>query len=261
MIQRRLARVGLALMGLRRQPTGADLDLDAVVDTRIDVASGHGAGRNTYRDVRRVRSDLSVLILLDASGSAAERGVGGGPLHDHQVAATATLVDALVSIGVRVAVHAFSSMGREDVRVTRLRRFDEHGSGAFRSRLGSMSPEAFTRLGAAIRHSGHVLQHESGTGSKLLVVVSDGFTHDHGYEGVYGQADAARSIEEVRSQGVGCLCLALGGTGDRERLDRVFGPAAHAVADDLSELRTDIRMLFERALDGADTRRRFAPQR
>jgi nitric oxide reductase activation protein len=150
-------------------------------------------------------------------------------------------------------------MGREDVRVVRLRRFSEHGSGAFRARLGSVVPEAYTRLGAAIRHGAHVLEDEAGTGSKLLLVVSDGFTHDLGYEGAYGQADAARSIEETRAQGIGCLCLALGGTDDAGRLDRVFGPAAYAVAGELEDLRRDIRALFERALQGADTRRRFTP--
>ena len=35
-----------------------------------------------------------------------------------------------------------------------------------------------------------VLEQRSGTPRRLLVVLSDGFAYDHGYEGRYGEADA-----------------------------------------------------------------------
>lgn len=109
-----------------------------------------------------------------------------------------------------------------------------------------------------MRHAGRQLASEGATGSKLLVVISDGFTHDQGYEGGYGEADSVRALDEVRAAGMGCLCLALGGSDDPARLESVFGATAFTAAVDLADIRREIRLLFTLALAGADTRRRYA---
>ena len=95
-------------------------------------------------------------------------------------------------------------------------------------RLDGLVPGAYTRLGAAIRHGAAVLEKRGGTSRRLLVVLSDGFAYDHGYEGAYGEADARRALAEARRRGTGCLCLSIGAGTDAEALRRVFGTAAHA---------------------------------
>ncbi len=95
-------------------------------------------------------------------------------------------------------------------------------------RLGSLTPGAYSRLGRrdSPRHLGH--RREGGTSRRLLVVLSDGLAYDHGYERVYGAADARRALGEARRQGIGCLCLTIGAGTDSSELRRVFGSAAHA---------------------------------
>ena len=70
-------------------------------------------------------------------------------------------------------------------------------------RLHGLVPGAYSRLGAAIRHGAAVLEERGGTSRRLLVVLSDGLAYDHGYEAVYGAADARRALAEARRRGHG----------------------------------------------------------
>ena len=51
-----------------------------------------------------------------------------------------------------------------------------------------------------------VLEQRSGTPRRLLVVLSDGFAYDHGYEDRYGEADARQALTEARRRGVSGVC-------------------------------------------------------
>jgi nitric oxide reductase activation protein len=103
-------------------------------------------------------------------------------------------------------------------------------------------------MGAAIRHAGELLKTDAGTPNRLLLVLSDGFPYDDGYESRYAEADAARALEELRSDGVACLCLSIGASTPTDSLDRVFGSASHANAPALSDLSPRMDELFLGAL-------------
>ena len=94
-----------------------------------------------------------------------------------------------------------------------------------------------------------------GTSRRLLVVLSDGLAYDHGYEPMYGAADARRALAEARRRGNGCLCLSIGGSTDAEALRRVFGSAAHAAIPRPEQLRQVIGPLFRSALRSAEVPR------
>jgi nitric oxide reductase activation protein len=128
-------------------------------------------------------------------------------------------------------------------------------------RLAGCVPGAYTRLGAAIRHSGAVLEREAGTSRRLLVVLSDGFAYDHGYEGAYGEADARRALAEGRRRGTGCLCLSVGAATDAAALRRVFGTAAHAVVPRTEQLPGVIGPLFRFAIGSSEAQRRTTQRR
>jgi nitric oxide reductase NorD protein len=117
-------------------------------------------------------------------------------------------------------------------------------------------PGAYTRLGAAIRHGGSVLEEQGGTSRRLLLVLSDGFAYDHGYEHPYGEADARRALAEVRCGGTGCLCLSVGAGTGLVALRRVFGTAAHATVPTPDQLPGLIGPLFRTALRSAEAQRR-----
>ena len=218
-------------MGLsrhHRQPQGDDIDMDAAVEMQVELAAGSAPDDSVYVDNLRRRRDLSVLILLDVSGSTAEAGGGGRTVHEQQRTAAAAMTAALHELGDRVALFAYSSQGRSAVNMMPVKRFDDRFDTAAMRRLYGLRPGAYSRLGAAIRHGATVLRERAGTPRRLLVVLSDGLAYDHGYERVYGAADARRAFGEVAREGTGCLCLTVGAGTDMEELRRVFGTAAHA---------------------------------
>jgi nitric oxide reductase activation protein len=99
------------------------------------------------------------------------------------------------------------------------------------------------------------LESRGGTSRRLLVVLSDGLAYDHGYERIYGAADARRALAEARGRGVGCVCLTIGAGTDPDELQRVFGSAAHAVIGRAEELSQVVGPLFRTALRAAEVRR------
>jgi nitric oxide reductase activation protein len=246
----------MGLAPCRRQRQGDDLDIDAIVEARAIQRAGAHASDDLYIANLRHRRDLSVLVLLDISGSAGEPGVSGRTVHEHQREAAAALTTTLHRLGDRVALHAFSSRGRAAVRVTRVKGFDEPVDGRTARRLGGLRPGAYTRLGAAIRHGSAVLEAQGGTPRRLLVVLSDGLAYDHGYEGPYGEADARRALLEARRAGIGCLCLSVGADSEPRELQRVFGSSAHAALPTAEQLPESIGPLFATALRSAESQRR-----
>ncbi len=259
LLRRRLARLGVGLEPTRREPQGLDLDLDAVVEREVARRVGHGSvPLDIYVDPRRRRRDLSVLVLIDVSGSAGERDEAGTTVHAHQSAAAGALIDTLGALGDCVAAFGFHSRGRGSVHVVRVKTFDDPLDSRVFARLSALEPGAFTRMGAAIRHATSLLTTKAGTPRRLLVVLSDGFAYDHGYEGGYGEADTRRALLEAREGGIGCLCLTIGSGTDREALRRVFGATSYAAAPRFDMLSPRLGLLFRRAIDTAAATRRLA---
>ena len=113
----------------------------------------------------------------------------------------------------------------------------ERGStGSNRRATPASAPESAAR--------GEILKNEAGTPNRLLVVLSDGFPYDDGYEGRYAEADADKAFEELRTEGVACLCLSIGAETAADALERVFGSASHASAATLAELSPQMDRLF-----------------
>jgi nitric oxide reductase NorD protein len=255
-LRRPLARLGLDLERRRRQLQGDDVDIDAAVEAYVDAAAGSAPDEAVYVDSVRRRRDLAVLLLLDVSGSAGEPSTTGVAVHEHQRAAAAALATTLHDLGDRVALYAFRSQGRAAVHFVRVKRFDDGLDARMLHRLDALVPGAFTRLGAAIRHGASVLETSGGAPRRLLVVLSDGFAYDHGYEGAYGEADARRALAEARRRGTGCLCLSIGAQTDPDALRRVFGTAAHATLPRGEYLAGVVGPLFRSALQSAERQRR-----
>jgi nitric oxide reductase activation protein len=255
-LRRSLARLGLGIDRYRRQAQGDDIDIDAAIEARLEVIAGVAPDEAVFINSSRRRRDLAVLLLLDVSGSAAEPAAGGLTVHEQQRAAAAALTFALHELGDRVALYAYCSQGRSAVRLIPVKRFGEQSNALVMQRLQSLVPGEYSRLGAAIRHGTAVVRDQGGTPRRLLVVLSDGLAYDHGYEPLYGAADARRALAEARSQGVGCLCLSVGSSTDTATLQRVFGSAAHATLPTPAQLSRVIGPLFRSAVRSADIRRR-----
>lgn len=257
-VRRPLARLGMGLHRRHRQPQGDDIDIDAAVEAHVELMAGSAPDEAVYLDSLRRRRDLSVLLLLDISGSTAEAGTLGRTVHEQQRTAVANLTVALHDLGDRVALYGYYSQGRSAVNMVPVKRFDHHLDSQVIRRLNSLEPGAYSRLGAAIRHGSAVLEARGGTSRRLLVVLSDGLAYDHGYERAYGAADARRALSEARRRGTGCVCLTVGAGTDVESLRRVFGSTAHASIARPDQLTSVIGPLFRSAIRSAEVRRRVS---
>jgi nitric oxide reductase activation protein len=243
-LKRRLSRIGLGPKLLRRRPDGDEVDVEALIEMAIDLRSGYSPPEHVYLESRKLARDLGVLILLDASGSGTDTDPDGLAVHDHQRRATATLAATLEELGDRVAVYAFRSQSRHAVHLMGIKTFDQRFGALGRARLNHLQPSGYTRLGAGIRGAGEILKSEAGTPNRLLLILSDGFPYDDGYEGRYAEADTYKALEELRADGVACLCLSIGGAVDGDALERTFGSASFASGATLADLSPRMDELF-----------------
>lgn len=247
-LRRRLSRVGLGPKVLRGRSDGDEIDIEALIDLFVDVRSGHSPPERVYLDRRKLARDLGVLILVDSSGSATDADPRGLAVHDHQRRAAATLAATLEELGDRVAVYAFRSHGRNAVHLPAIKTFGQRFDALGRARLNQLRPSSYTRLGAGIRGAGEILKTEAGTPHRLMVVLSDGFPYDNGYEGRYAEADVRKALEELHADGVACLCLSIGTTSTVDALERVFGATTYAGAATLADVSPHMDELFLSAL-------------
>ncbi len=243
-LRKRLSRIALGPSRLRRRPDGDELDTEALVELVADLRSGHSPSPHVYTERRKLARELGVLILLDASGSATESDPTGRAVHEHQQRAAATLAATLEEIGDRVALYAFRSEGPRAVQLLGVKSFGQRFGVAARARLNQIQPAGYTRLGAAIRGAAAILKTQAGTPNRLLLVLSDGVPYDHGYEGHYAEADTRKALEEVRSDGIACLCLAFGDQTSPHGHNRAYGSATHVSAATLGELSSRMDELF-----------------
>jgi hypothetical protein len=250
-----LGRLALGLDQCHRRSHGDDIDIDAAIESYVQAKASSTPDDNVYIDSLRRRRDLSVMVLLDISGSAAEPDGFGSSVHERQCAAAAEITSALHDLGDRTGLYAYNSQGRSSVQLVPVKRFDDRFNADTMRRLHNLTPGAYSRLGAAIRHGSAVLESQGGTSRRLLIVLSDGLAYDHGYDKDYGAADARRALSEARNRGIGGLCLTFGANADEDSLERVFGTAAHATVFNQAHLSPIVSALVHSALRSADVRR------
>lgn len=248
-VRRKLARIGLGYRRHDRQPEGDGFDVTALVEFAVSRAVGEPGDDRVYQARLRSARDLGVLVLLDGSGSCGEKQENGATVWDEQRRVAANLVRALEDLGERVGAYGFNSYGREHVRFLRIKDFDGRFDRSARNRLTALQPGAFTRLGAAVRHASHLVASTAGTSKQLLVLVSDGFAYDEGYEGRYAEEDTRRAVTEAVDNGIGCVCITVGSATGDKALDRVWGTSAsHARLTEAARLRDFVAPCFRTAL-------------
>jgi Mg-chelatase subunit ChlD len=183
----------------RRSPEGAELDLSAVVREAAERARGGGGDGRLYRGRARRRTRSSTLLLLDLSASVQQRELS-------LLRGISTLLAGSHPEGAELAVHGFSSRGREDVLYEKFKAFDAPPTplAPYPGRSGS------TRLGAALRHAAALLV-ERRAAYRLLLVVTDGEPADVDvFDARYLTEDARRACSEARRRGARVLALCLG---------------------------------------------------
>lgn len=227
-IRRRFQMLRAHRMILRRQLDGDDLDLEACVESRADFRAGLPLAQALYQSCRPARRDMSILLLIDVSGSTDSWVTDNRRVIDVEREALLLVGIALEGLGERYAVQAFSGEGPDRVTVRAIKRFDEPWAGEIAQRIAALEPEQYTRAGAAIRHGTAQLMQEPAT-HRLLLLLSDGKPNDvDHYEGRYGVEDMRQAVTEAKLQGIFPFCLTI----DRQAagyLPAVFGAGHYAL--------------------------------
>lgn len=231
---------------LRRQNDGPELDAEAAIDAGISLRGGLLPDDRVFRRTEQVQRDLGVMVLVDVSRSTADRLPNSMvSVLDVERLALGLLADALSRLGDPFAMQAFTSSGRDDVRVMRLKGFGEHYDPNVKARLAGLSPGLSTRLGAAIRHAGTELA-PLRTHRKLLLVLTDGEPSDVDVpEPLDLVADARHAIKGLKLKGIDVFGVTLQGAGE-DSGDAVFGRARHMPVSRVADLPRRLSDLYFR---------------
>jgi uncharacterized protein YegL len=208
---------------LRYQEEGSDLDLDVALRSFVDLKSGVVPDPRINLSHRTSGRNISVTLLLDLSESLNERIPATGQtvleLSQEAVSLLAWVIDCL---GDPCSIAGFRSNSRHEVRYHHLKGFSERWGDAVKARLAAMNAGWSTRMGAALRHAGHYLEHRRAD-KKIVLLVTDGEPHDIDAEDpAYLRADARKAVEELSARGITVFCLSLDPRAD-EYVREIFG--------------------------------------
>jgi len=218
----------------RAQPDGGELDMDALVRARTDLAAGAALSDRVHLEVRNQARDLATAILVDTSFST-DSWIEGHRVLDVEKAALSALAFGLEACGDPFAILTFSSRCRQAVAVSTVKDFAEPMGEPVRRRIAALRPGAYTRIGTALRHTGALLDQRPER-HRLLLLLSDGKPNDlDHYEGRYAIEDCRKAVQELRGRGLSVFAV----TVDRRAegyVPRIFERGGYAIVGHLGRL-------------------------
>lgn len=219
---------------LRAQIDGTELDMDALIRARSDLAASGAGSDRVYLAARSQARDLAIAILVDTSFST-DSWVEGRRVLDVEKAALTALAFGLETCGDPFAILTFSSRKRHAVAVSTVKSFAERLDAPVRRRIEALRPGAYTRIGAALRHVAALLEARPER-HRLLLLLTDGKPNDlDHYEGRYAVEDTRKAVQEARSRQLAVFAV----TVDRRAesyVPRIFGPGGYAIVGHLGRL-------------------------
>src|SRR5215813_5895254 len=237
---------------------GEEFDLSAVVDYVIDrraarAGSGHPSERLYTKRLRR-RRDVAVSFLLDQSSSTA-RTIGRHPLQPYthpgrriieiEKEGLVLMSEALEAVGDIYSINGFTSEGRRNVKFYVVKDFDEHYSDEVKRRIGGITYQNNTRLGAAIRHATARLQKQNSR-TRLLIVLSDGRPYDHDYgDARYAREDTREALRQAKNAGIVPFCITIDRESEAELRD-LYGEIGYTIIDDVLSLPERLPGIYRR---------------
>jgi hypothetical protein len=195
----------------RRSDEGDVFDLGALVEWCVARRLRHALGASdVYRGVDRRTARAAVWLLIDQSAStAAAYGSSGHSVLQAAIGSAAAAASALQAIGVPCAIAGFSSRGRHEVNLVRVKALDQPVDALMAARLQALRPGGSTRLGAALRHAASRLAGRGGE-ARWVIVLSDGQPHDVDvHDPRYLVEDARHAVRHAARLAVQMACIVL----------------------------------------------------
>ncbi|AIA54797.1 nitric oxide reductase activation protein NorD [Acidithiobacillus caldus] len=231
----------------RKVEDGDEIDINAAVLAFTDIRMGQQPDPRIGIRTRLHTRDLSVLLLIDLSESTNDRlrSRSEGDVTVLQLAreAAVLLAEALERIGDPFMLCGFDSNGRHDVEFYTFKDFAAEYDDKVKGRLAGMTGQLSTRMGAALRHAGHLLDQQPSQ-KKLLLLLTDGEPSDNDVrDPQYLRFDAKKAVEELARRGIRTFCLSLDPYAD-EYVSRIFGARNYLVLDHIDRLPERLPQLY-----------------
>jgi hypothetical protein len=246
------------LLRITNELDGEEYDLNAVVDHVIDrraarVGGGYQSERLYMKRLRRQR-DVTVSFLLDQSSSTA-RTIGRHPLQPYtrpgrriieiEKEGLVLMSEALEAVGDIYSINGFTSEGRRNVKFYVVKDFDEKYTNEVKQRIGGITFQNNTRLGAAIRHATAKLAKQEAR-TRLLIVLSDGRPYDHDYgDARYAREDTREALRQAKNQGITPFCITIDRESEAELKD-LYGDIGYTIIDDVLSLPERLPGIYRR---------------
>jgi len=227
----------------RRQTQGDDFDLDAITDLYVDMHSGRTPSEKIYVSKRKKDKDLSISILLDVSLSS-DGYAAGNKVIDVEKQVSIIFGEILNEFNVDFSIDCFFSKTRNYATYLTLKGFDDNWDTA-KHKIGAVEPSGYTRIGAALRHSGALLDSRD-TKNKWVILISDGKPNDYDkYEGKYGINDVKQALRELNQRNINSYALAIEAEA-KYYLPQMFGQNHYQILTTPVELLESLVKLYEK---------------
>ena len=233
---------------------GEEFDLNAVIDFVIDRrADGYQSERIYTKRLRR-RREVAVSFLLDQSSSTA-RTIGRHPLQPYtrpgrriieiEKEGLVLMSEALEAVGDVYSINGFTSEGRRNVKFYVVKDFNEKYNDEVKRRIGGITYQNNTRLGAAIRHATAKLAKQDAR-TRLLIVLSDGRPYDHDYgDARYAREDTREALRQAKNEGITPFCITIDRESEAELRD-LYGEVGYTIIDDVLSLPERLPGIYRR---------------
>lgn len=223
---------------LKRQSDGDDIDYDALIEGYSDLRCGRELPERVLVRRHRAGRDLAALLMVDMSGSTK------GWINDAEREALILLCEALEALGDRYAIFGFSGLTRKRCEVFRIKQFEEPYGSTVRDRIAGITPQDYTRMGAAIRHLTQKLAAVDAR-TRLLITLSDGKPDDYSdsYRGEYGIEDTRKALIEARHSGIQPFCITIDQEA-RDYLPHMYGKNGWTLVNEVTQLPVKMARIY-----------------
>ncbi|MCD9186090.1 MAG: VWA domain-containing protein [Pyrinomonadaceae bacterium] len=242
------------LTRINREIDGEDYDLNALVEYVVDKRADASPSENIYTKRLRKQRDVAVSLLLDQSSSTA-RTITRNPLQPYthpgrriieiEKEGLVLMSEALEAVGDVYSINGFTSEGRRNVKFYVVKDFSEKYSEDIERRIGGITFQNNTRMGAAIRHAAAKLKRQESR-TKLLIILTDGRPYDHDYgDARYAREDVREALTEAKMQGITPFCITIDRESEAELRD-LYGDVGYTIIDDVLSLPERMPNIYRR---------------
>ena len=224
-------RVGLGPKVLRGRADGDELDIDALIDLFVDLRSGYSPPEHVYLERRKACSQsrrphparrLRVRHRYRSGRSRRARPPAAGGRHTGRHTRRAWRPRRGLCVSVPGPTRS-PSAGDQDVRATfRRRRASTAQSAPTIGLYATRRRHPWCRRNPQERRPARRIGCWSSCPMVFLMTMAT--------KAVTRKPTPRKALEELRTDGVACLCLSIGAATATDALERVFGSAGHASA-------------------------------